>query len=271
MKYYITNDLISHNEMLGSQTFNYFCLYAISKQTGHEVAISSAPHRHQGLILECFDTPFSLFPNNIAYKIHNSKLCGMPVVENDLFNIDPNCNYVINARFDYSSVYWKNLLPELKATFKIKPQYLKEAQGIINNINEPIACLNFRRGIYSFYMDSYMNYYKNALEQIPKNTTLMLMSDDFEWVNTSLELKQLIKGRKVIRANFTNYVQLAIISLCDYNVCCPSSFCFIGSILSEKPHVTMFPYLHNTELFNMCGGFQFTVDDALTDWLQIKF
>ena len=59
-KCFITNDKISHLEMLGSQTFNYFTLYAISKKTGHDVAISTAPHQFQGLLPQCFDLPLSL-------------------------------------------------------------------------------------------------------------------------------------------------------------------------------------------------------------------
>jgi hypothetical protein len=272
MKHYITNDLISHNEMLGSQTFNYFCLYAISKQTGHEVAISSAPHLHQGLISECFDTPFSLFPRDIPYQIYNSRLCNCPVIETELFNLDPNQNYVINARFDFSCIYWEKLVPELKTIFKIKQKYLQKAKSLIDNITKPLACLNFRRGEYPFYMDNCINYYKKALEQIPPDAYIIVLSDDFEWVNTSQELQQLLKDRKFARANFTNYIQLSLITLCDYIVCCPSSFCFIGSILSQKQNITMFPDLHDhKKLVNIFGGFQYTVDTALQDWIKIKF
>jgi hypothetical protein len=274
-KCFITNDVMSHNEMLGSQIFNYFTLYAIAKKTGHEVAISTAPHLHQGLIPQCFDTPFSLFSQNIPYEIYNSKLCTSPMIEEDLFNLDPNKNYVINARFDYGSLYWKDILNEVKPLFKIKQVFLDEAQNIIQTVssfpNQPLACLNFRRGVYSFYMDEYMSYYKNALELIPSDALIMVMCDDFEWVNTSKELQQLLDGRNFIRANYKDYVQLSLITLCDYNVCCPSSFCFIGSIFSKKPQTTIFPNFHNTNLFSITQGFQFTVDNALQDWVQIKF
>jgi hypothetical protein len=274
-KCFITNDIMSHNEMLGSQTFNYFTLYAIAKKTGHEVAISTAPHLHQGLIPQCFDTPFSLFPQNIPYEIYNSKLCTSPVIEEDLFNLDPNKNYVINARFDYSSIYWKDILDEVKLSFKIKQVFLDEAQNIIQTLssfpNQPLVCLNFRRGVYSFYMDEYMSYYKNALELIPSDALIMVMCDDFEWVNTSKELQQLLDGRNFVRANYKDYVQLSIITLCDYNICCPSSFCFMGSVLSKKPQTTIFPNFHNTSLYPLAQGFQFTVDNAFQDWIQIKF
>ena len=116
-----------------------------------------------------------------------------------------------------------------------------------------------------------MSYYKNALELIPPDALIMVMCDDFEWVNTSQELQQLLDGRSFIRANYKDYVQLSLITLCDYNVCCPSSFCFLGSVLSEKPQTTMFPYFHNTSLFPLTQGFQFTVDYAFKNWIQVKF
>jgi hypothetical protein len=274
-KCFITNDNISHNEMLGSQMFNYFTMYAISKKTGHEIAISAAPHRHQGLVSQCFDTPFSLFPSNVSYEIYHSKLCTSPIIEDDIFNLDPNKNYVINARFDYGWMYWKDILNEIKPLFKIKQTFLTEAQNIIDNIrpdkNTPLVSLNFRRGIYSFYMNDHMSYYENALKLIPQNAIIMVMCDDVEWVNTSEELKQLLDGRNFVRTNYKDYVQLSLITLCDYNILCPSSFCFLGSTLSEKSQINIFPYFHNTSLYHLTSGFQALVDNVFPNWTQVKF
>lgn len=271
-KHYITNHIQSIGEMLGSQTLTHFCLYAIAKQTGHEVALSTAPNQFQGVVPECFDIPFSTFPQNTPHQVYNSTLCYAPVVEEELFKLNPNVNYVINARFDYGYVYWKDLLPELKTIFKIKSKFLDEAKSIINRISKPTACLNFRRGVYPVYMDKYMDYYKKALEQIPKDVVLLLFSDDFDWINSSEELKQLVEGREVVRANFINFVQLSLMSLSDYNVCSPSCFSFVGSLLSSNLNqIVMFPYLHQTELMNVFGHFQQWVDGALPTWKQIKF
>lgn len=271
-KRYITINGISQCEMLGSQTLNYFCLYAISKRTGHEVAISTAPHCFQGIIPECFDTPFSLFPQNVPCEIFHSKLCHNPEIEEDLYKLDLNHNYDINACFYYGYLYWKDILPELKTKFKIKSKFLEEAQNIINDIGRPTACLNFRRGTYPLYMDNYMDYYKRALEQIPNDVVLLLLSEDFNWINSSKELQQLVEGREVVRANFLNYVQLSLLSLCDYNVCCPSSFCILGSILSTNPkQVVMFPYLSDAKLHNTFFVFRCMVNETFPSWLQIKF
>jgi hypothetical protein len=274
-KCFITNNGISQNEMLGSQTFNYFTLYAIAKTTGHEVAISTAPNLHLGLLPQCFDLPFQMFPQSLPHDICSSRLCTQPVIEEELFNLDPNKNYVLDARFDYGCVYWKDILDEIKPLFKIKQSFLDEAQKIISYIKSdketPLVCLNFRRGVYSFYMDNYMNYYKNALELIPSDAIIMIMSDDFEWVNTSEELQQLLDGRNFIRANYKDYVQLSIMTLSDYNVLCPSSFCFLGSVLSKKHQTNIFPNFHNTDLFHLTQGFQFVVDEVFPNWVQIKF
>lgn len=270
--HFITIDTMSQTEMLGSQTFNYFCLYAISKKTGHKVAISSVPYIHQGVVYECFDTPFSLFPSNTPYIVYNSNLCHTTIVEEELFKLDSNYNYVLNARFDYSSVYWKDILPELRDIFKIKQKHINDAKAIIDNNTKPLVCLNFRRGVYPIYFDNYMNYYRKALELVPSNATIIVLSDDFDWINTSLELKDLLMGRDVIRANYSSYVQISLLTLCDYIICCPSSFCFLGAILAQKSHaVKIFPYLHGTELLNYFKGFQFAIDTALPDWIQVKF
>jgi len=269
-KYYITNDGISHNEMLGSQTFNYFALYAISKKTGHEVAISTAPHLHQGLLPQCFDLPFSLFPQDAPYEIYNSSLCHVPVIEKELFNLNPNKNYIINARMDFSYVYWGKLLEELKSIFKIKQIFLEEAKNIIQNINKPLACFNFRRGVYSFYMDNYMGYYKKALELIPSDAVILVMSDDFEWVNNSPDLLNLLEGREIIKANYKDYVQLSLITMSDYNVICPSSFPLLGHVLSKPSQTAIFPNFYNTSLYHLTSGFQKVVDEVFPNFVQIK-
>ena len=273
-KCYITNDQISQLEMLGSQTFNYFTLCAIAKKTGHEVAISTAPNRFQGLLPQCFDTPFPLFSQFISYDIHTSKLCTSPVIEEELFNLSPYKNYVLNARFDYGSLYWGDMLEEIKPLFKIKQTFLDEAQNIIQNnrLNEntPLVSLTFRRGVCSFYMDSYMSYYENALKLVPPDSLIMVFCDDFEWVNTSKELQQLLEGRNVLRANYKDYVQLSLITLCDYNILNPSSFCLIGAILSEKSQVNIFPNFKDTPLLSLITA-QFMVDRYFPDWIQVKF
>lgn len=273
-KCFITNDEISKNEMLGSQTFNYFTLCAIAKKTGHEVAISTAPHRFQGFIPQCFDTPFPLVPAFTPYDTYDSKLCTYPVIEEDLFNLNPYKNYVLNARFDYGSLYWGDILDEIKPLFKIKQPFLDEAQNIIQDLKlnpgTPLAAITFRRGICSFYMDSYMDYYEKALKLIPPDALIMVMCDDFEWVNTSKELQQLLEGRNFIRANYRDYVQLSLITLCDYNILNPSSFCLIGAILSKKSQVNIFPNFHDTPLLPLIAA-QFMVDRYFPDWIQVKF
>lgn len=273
-KCFITNDGISHLEMLGSQTFNYFTLYAIAKKTGHELAISTAPHRFQGLLPQCFDLPFPLFPQSVDYVTHTSKLCTSPIIEEDLFNLDPNKNYVLNARFDYGSLYWGDILEEIKPLFKIKQVFLDEAQSIIQSVqkdkNTPLVSLTFRRGVCSFYMDTYMDYYENALKLVPQDAIIMVMCDDFEWVNTSKELQQLLEGRNVLRANYRDYVQFSLITLSDYNILNPSSFCLMASILSKKSQTNIFPNFHDTHLYNLVAA-QSMVDKCFPDWIQVKF
>lgn len=274
-KCFITNDGISQNEMLGSQTFNYFTLYAIAKKTGHEIAISTAPNCHQGLIPQCFDTPFSLFLQSTPYDVYNSELCTSPLIEENIFNLDPTKNYVLNARFDYGFLYWRDILDEIKPLFKIKQHFLDKAQNIIQNNrldeNVSLVSLNFRRGVYSFYMNDYMSYYENALKLVPHDALIIVMCDDHEWINTSKELHQLLEGRNFIRANYKDYTQLSLITLCDYNILCASSFCVLGAILSKKSQINIFPDFYNTSLLPLTPTFQFMIKKCFPNWIQVKF
>ena len=98
----------------------------------------------------------------------------------------------------------------------------------------------------------------------------MVMCDDFEWVNTSKELQQLLEGRNFVRANYKDYVQLSLITLCDYNILNPSSFCILGAVLSKKSQVNIWPNFHDTPLLPLITA-QFTIDNYFPNWTQVKF
>jgi len=270
---YITNNTISSTERLCSQLFNYCVLYSISKKTGHEVALSTSPNRYMGLLSKCFDNLFPDFPLNEPHETINSKLCNHSTIEMELYNLNPNTNYVINGRFDYGYLYFKNDISEIIKKIKFHDDILDKTNSIIKNIQKPLVSLNFRRTDYPFYMDSYIEFYKKALDKIPDEAHILLISDDFDWINNSPVLNDLIYTRETSKANYNNFIQLCLMSKCDYNVCCPSSFSIWGSLLNMKNHKTFFPYTKNTSLNDITKFFHEMVDTLpiCKNWEMIHF
>jgi len=266
-KYITITDDIVNTERMCSQLFTYFVLYSVTKKTGHSLAISSASDkRYSNLVYDCFDTSFPLFPKDINFETYKSEFCSTEILDKNLLQLDINKNFIIESRFDYPYIYIKDILHELPGVFKFRQHILKEAQNIVKDIKEPIASLHFRRTDYPFYMDMFMEYYKQALAKMPNNTHLLLLSDDNNWLNNSNEINELIKNKNYTKSNLSGNVDLCLMTLCDYNVCCPSSYSLVGSILNSKQHVTYFPDLANTPIFHHVRHIQKYVQEAHNDW-----
>lgn len=274
-KYITISKNLIREARLGSQMFNYLTLYSIAKKTGHEVALVPAfeaspfDFQYSDLVSNCFDKPFSLFPQNEPYDVYNSKFCHTNVIEEELLNLDSTKNFIVNARFDCGYIYFKDYLHEFPFLFKFQQTVLEQAQKIIQNIKQSITTVHFRRGDYGFYMDTFINYYEQAFNKIPNDSFLLLLSEDKDWINNSIELKNLVKDKNVIRPNSNEFVDLCLMTMSDYNICCPSSFSLLGSVLNPKPHTTIYPLLNNTAAFQHIQHIQSYVEQTHKDWVLI--
>lgn len=107
-------------------------------------------------------------------------------------------------------------------------------------LNKPFTCIHVRRGDYlnlphRFSITS-MNYFRNAIRQIGKNTLFVVVSDDLSWC------KKHFKGTNFVFADKGNSMleDFYLQSLATNNVISNSSFSWWGAWLNANPDKKVF-------------------------------
>lgn len=107
-------------------------------------------------------------------------------------------------------------------------------------LNKPFTCIHVRRGDYlnlphRFSITS-MNYFRNAIRQIGKNTLFVVVSDDLSWC------KKHFKGTNFVFADKGNSMleDFYLQSLATNNVISNSSFSWWGAWLNDNPDKKVF-------------------------------
>jgi Glycosyl transferase family 11 len=109
------------------------------------------------------------------------------------------------------------------------------------------TALHVRRGDYtsgwSFHRPCPSSYYEQALallqEDVP-NATLLVFSDDIEWCRRNLRLDA---DMHFMEGN-PDWLDMAVMSLCQYHICANSSFSWWGALMS-KDASPIVPWLSN--------------------------
>jgi len=139
--------------------------------------------------------------------------------------------------FFQSEKYFKGYENLIKYNFRPTDEiinYILEKYPII--FNKRISSIHVRRGDYVRLPDHHpvqsVEYYKQAID-LTKNTTdkYFIFSDDIEWC------KQIFNGNKFIFVeNNKDYMELYMMTLCQNNVICNSSFGWWGAWLNNNPN-----------------------------------
>jgi hypothetical protein len=110
---------------------------------------------------------------------------------------------------------------------------------------EDMVAVHIRRGDYAQIRDGVsdhnqgwllpMTYYHNALDRIPRNTTLAIFSDDPEWAENAFASR-----RPWISRGNSALVDMLLMARCRYNVTANSSFSWWAAWLNTRPDKVVF-------------------------------
>lgn len=133
-------------------------------------------------------------------------------------------------------------------SFKIKPQYLKEAEFFLNKINENYqkVFVHVRRNDYVNHkflgvkgIDLPLSYYKKSIQYFYnkfENPYFIFLSDDYSFVKYCFKD---IKNK--IISNNSMEIDFAIMTLCDNGILSNSSFSWWGSYLMKRKKGILVP------------------------------
>jgi len=235
---------------LGNQMFQYSALVAISKK--HNLDYSLCKFKLE--IYKCFNIPTKISsyynpkfssPNNFYVDGNFSAQLNVNTEEDyrkllttkfdvDFFNTNHNNKSIVGFFQNYN--YFKNAENQLRTHFTFKKQYLDISNYYFKEIffDQKVISLHIRRTDYlesSVLNNLDFDYYKNALNKFDNSIPVLVFSDDIEWC----EKQDLFKSERyvIIRTN-NAYVDLCLMSMCDYHIIANSSFSWWGSWLAKS-------------------------------------
>jgi hypothetical protein len=223
----LTFKLLGKYGRLGNQMFQYSFLYNAGKKTGFEIGFDFSKNPQIASI-------FKLEGKNSDKVIQKN----MAIEKNDFGYFDvsqvPNgtdfIGYFQNGRYANESE------ADLKRIFTFKDETLEKCYKFIKEFKEKVGkklvSIHVRRGDYLKIQDAFvlsdLKYYTNALEQIGKDSFCIIFTDDKKWCAENF------KHIPNIIMNNNEEIDLCLMSLCDDNIICNSSFSWWGSWLNEN-------------------------------------
>lgn len=243
---------IGHMGRLGNQMFQYAALRGVASHKGYWYSVP-----RQNELTECFQIPETL-PNQ------NTDL-----VKVETFYFDNNFFYSCPDNVDImgyfqSEKYFKHIENEIREDFRFQDKTYSICSHYRKNIfpNLELISLHIRRTDYltdGKFVCLDLDYYKNALDLLPKDVPVIIFSDDLDWCEEHFSDK-----RFRISLSKNSQIDLCLMSLCDYHVIANSSFSWWGSWLA-KSKKTIAPEKW------FCGEFENLdkKDLYLPDWIVI--
>lgn len=223
----ISFNLLGQHGRLGNQIFQFAALKGLANKHKYHFMIPTENHQ----LLECFtlasldESNFSI--NKVDQRVHERFFHWDEL----LFNECPD-NVDLLGYFQ-SEKYFSHISNELRLDLTFKADILETAFKFLENITQkPVISLHIRRTDYVNHPRHggccTNEYYENALSLFDNTIPVVIVSDDPSWIKT----QNLFRSDRFIVSHNSPFVDLCIMSLCDYHIIANSSFSWWGSWLS---------------------------------------
>jgi hypothetical protein len=247
---------IGYMGRLGNQMFQFASTLATGKRKGYEVRFPI--ENCSGLsrigpidintgsltdvkcdLLDCFDIPNEYFIPSPRIQLYSMYSESIFEYDNRIESIPDGCNL---SGYFQSEKYFLDIKEEIKKIFSFKKEIIQEGNRILREISggKELVSVHVRRGDYTLYPDHHptcdLDYYYRGLEEIKKISSedlkIIVFSDDKQWCLDNME--NYIGEDFSITNSEDPYVELYMMTKCDYHVIANSSFSWWGSWLSDS-------------------------------------
>jgi len=203
---------------LGNQMFQYAALKGIATHNSIDYCLSSDTSLHK-----CFQIPKKGI--EIFY----------PTIKETSYQFDEkifNCSGGDLYGFFQTEKYFYHIEEELRKDFRFYDIIYKTCSHYRKHIlSEEVVALHVRRGDYitdpNFVLLE-LDYYLEALKYF-SDLEIMVLSDDINWCR-----EQFVGKRFKFSSSNDPFIDLCLMSLCDYHIISNSSFSWWGSWLAKS-------------------------------------
>jgi len=234
--------MITYNHMgmygrMGNQMFQYATLYSIAKTRGYEFGVPYSLKSSNPYINFCLNDAFKNLSAQDSTEIQNpNKAQERNFTYNaGIFGIPDHTDII---GYFQSEKYFIDYRQDLLKEFEFSPD-TKNTANTIRQIGKKLAVsLHIRLGDYLNVTDKHpictMEYYEEALNKIPDNAFLFIISDDNE---KAADLFKDLKRPFCIPDTKNQNIDMCLMTMCDYHIIANSSFSWWGAWLTESKKV----------------------------------
>jgi len=230
----ITFSNIGRYGRFGNQMFQYASLYGIARTAKYRYGIpfnNRSENEYQHFCLnEAFDklSAENSDGHHIQYRISEPKFGYNP----GLFGIPDHTDLI---GYFQTEKYFVDYRDDILKEFSFKNEIKEKAIDIRSLTKDPVISLHIRLGDYSNLTEQHPicteEYYKEAIDNLPKDLLFFVFSDD---VDEAKNIFNKFNIKTVYPETNYKYIDMCIMSLCDYHIIANSSFSWWGSWLSNS-------------------------------------
>lgn len=222
----------------GNQMFQYATLLSVAKRTGFSVVLPIPPkstNSYQRFVLDEAFKALSIKHDSIPVppKTYQEKSMRF---DDSIFSIEDETNIV---GYFQSEKYFDSVKKDLKYEFTFKDHIRDAVDSRYSWLkDEYLVSLHVRRGDYVKLQDTHplctKEYYRNAVDLMPKDAKIVVISDDINWCKENL---QDVSPNIIYSENTSSYEDMYLMTRCNSNIIANSSFSWWGAWLADNDRV----------------------------------
>jgi hypothetical protein len=230
----ITYNKIGLNGRFGNQMFQYATLFSIAKTRKYDFGVPyelKTNDEYQNFCLpECF--PNLSAKDSSKIKNVNNAQERQFTYNAGIFGIPDNTDIL---GYFQSEKYFVDYREQLLHEYSFKQEIYQKAADMRALSRNKAISIHLRLGDYVNQQQNHpvcsIEYYEEALKQVPDDLLIYVFSDDVE---KATEFFKFINRKVVFTESNDKYIDMCLMSMCDYHIIANSSFSWWGSWLSNS-------------------------------------
>ena len=217
--------------------FQYATLYSLGKKLDKEIGVPFKNRSSDDKLDFCLADVFTLSAKDCQGHFASS------VYSEPSFNYDPNIlnvpdNCDIRGYFQ-SEKYFKEHKKDLKEKeFKFLKTIDDKVNSLLEGNDSDLISIHVRLGDYLQLEDCHpvcsIDYYKKALEMVPRDANVVLFSDDY---GRALRMFKDIGINVMMTGTNYKFIDMCMMTKCNYHIIANSSFSWWGAWLSNSKKI----------------------------------
>lgn len=257
------NRLGNHGH-LGNQMFQYAATKSLAIKHNRDFMIAPkeifGKHYYTTLrsnIDDCFDLKC---PRGISrFPIHEERHFHF---DRETYENPPEHDVDLLGFFQ-SDKWFKHIDAEIKKDFTFIPEYFDASFQVKEDLGGELIAIHIRRTDFvtnSNHVSQNMEYYDAALKLLPDTCEVLIFSDEPEWCKQ----QPLFESDRFLVSDTNNaYVDLCLMTLCDYVIMANSTYSWWGAYLSNAKKIIA------PKVWNPDSNPINTTDIYCDDWIKV--